>query len=63
MNIEDFKAKIEWEGGIFEALEYGLKYSDIDQSDWFTPTAVAWKKVEDWYDVMKWDLKTLEKLV
>lgn len=29
-NIHDFLSKIDWEGGVYEALQYGLKVSDYD---------------------------------
>ena len=33
MNIEEFIGKIEWEGGIAQAMEYGLGLDDLDSED------------------------------
>lgn len=33
MTPEEFIAKIEWEGGVLDALEYGLRAEDLDDSD------------------------------
>lgn len=30
MSAAEFAAKVEWEGGVLEALEYGLTVDDID---------------------------------
>ena len=38
MSLLDFCSKIEWEGGVVQALEYGLKADDLD-SDEFDPRA------------------------
>ncbi len=29
----DFASKVEWEGGIDDAFEYGLKHTDLDPND------------------------------
>lgn len=33
MSVADFAAKVEWEGGITAALEYGLKHTHLDPGD------------------------------
>ena len=33
MNRADFLAKIEWEGGVYDALVYGLKPDDLDEGE------------------------------
>lgn len=33
MTGEEFAAKVEWEGGVLDALEYGLKIDDIDKGE------------------------------
>lgn len=33
MTPEEFAAKVHWEGGVIDALEYGLKAEDMDGSD------------------------------
>lgn len=50
MNRADFAAKVEWEGGIFEALEYGLHSDDIDDTD--QELQDAWSALETAYGNM-----------
>jgi hypothetical protein len=38
---EAVAGKIEWEGGIFEALDYGIKTEDMPEGD--TELAEAWR--------------------
>lgn len=33
MTLGQFAAKVEWEGGVIEALRYGLKSSDLSVDD------------------------------
>ena len=33
MSKEDWIAKVEWEGGIIEAFQYGLSHKDLKKSD------------------------------
>ena len=48
MCAEDFAAKIEWEGGIYAALDYGLKSSDLDPDDESVKDLrEAWRALED----------------
>lgn len=46
MTIEELAAKIEWEGGIVDAVEYGIHADDLPAE---TPLAIreAWQRVED----------------
>lgn len=41
MNKQEIAAKIEWEGGIAGALEWGLKIDDISEDDPELRTAFA----------------------
>ncbi len=47
MSPRDFAEKVDWEGGVFAALEYGLHATDLDPSD---PASVklreAWAELE-----------------
>jgi hypothetical protein len=47
---EDFAAKVEWEGGVAGALDYGLKHTDLDPAD---PSTAAlrekWARIEQIY--------------
>lgn len=44
---EDFAAKVEWEGGVFEALDYGLTISDVPDDD--TELKEVWGQLETLY--------------
>lgn len=51
MNTTQFAGKVAWEGGIEEALQYGLRSTDIDGNDelrkaW-AEMEIAWKKFQD----------------
>ena len=48
MNREDFIAKIDWEGGILGALDYGLRSEDCDDPELKT----TWQQLETWYNNM-----------
>ncbi len=41
---EDLAAKIEWEGGLMEALDYGIKTEMMPEGD--AELAEAWAKLE-----------------
>lgn len=45
MNMQDFIAKIKWEGGVIDALDYGLSSEDLDVTD-----ETSRKLVVMWYD-------------
>ena len=46
---EAVAGKIEWEGGIFEALDYGIKTEDMPEGD--TELAEAWRELSAAYKV------------
>jgi hypothetical protein len=43
-NREELAAKIEWEGGFPDALDYGIKAADMPEGD--TELAEAWSALE-----------------
>jgi hypothetical protein len=47
-NKQDLAAKVDWEGGLTEAIEYGIRTGDLPAG---TPQAIidAWKRLEDSY--------------
>lgn len=45
MKAEDFLAKVDWEGGIDAALDYGLSASDIEDDD-DSELREAWETLE-----------------
>lgn len=48
MNERDFANKVEWEGGILGALDYGLRSNDLDVNG---PLKQAWERLEDAYRI------------
>lgn len=50
MTVGDFAAKVEWEGGVVDALDYGLKADDLDPDDEASkPLREAWAEMERIY--------------
>jgi hypothetical protein len=47
MNIHDFLGKIDWEGGVYEALQYGLKTNEYDLPQHLVD---AWNEIRDAFD-------------
>lgn len=59
MDREDLKAKIDWEGGVYEALKYGLTANDIDDEN----LRLIWADLEEhWADYEKTESKLLDEL-
>lgn len=48
MTVEDFYEKIEWEGGIADALAYGLHADDLPEDA--VEHRKLWRDLEDWYE-------------
>jgi hypothetical protein len=55
MSPADFNAKVDWEGGIYDSLEYGLKHTDLDPDDEGSrELREAWQALETvWRDQVK----------
>lgn len=50
MTAANFASKVEWEGGILESLDYGLKAADLDPNDpASTELRRAWEALEGVY--------------
>ncbi|GII63563.1 hypothetical protein Skr01_36480 [Sphaerisporangium krabiense] len=41
---QDVAFKVAWEGGLYEALEYGIKVNDLPEGD--TELAEAWRALD-----------------
>lgn len=64
MSAKDFAAKVEWEGGILEALDYGLKHTDLDpQDEEAAELRAAWKELEEKFEPVKPIVNRLERLL
>lgn len=61
MNEERFASKVEYEGGIFDALDYGLRSTDLDDQD--SDLAVAWEALEKAFDNMRPALAEVERIL
>jgi hypothetical protein len=57
----DVAAKIGWEGGILEALEYGIKAADMPEGD--EELAAAWQALEDAFNAVQPLAATVEELL
>jgi hypothetical protein len=47
MTPQEFAQKVEWEGGVLDALEYGLKADDLDDSPEATDLYAEWFELQD----------------
>lgn len=59
MSESDFVAKINWEGGIVGALEYGLKSSDLEPGE----LRDAWKELEKAWSKMQEPMDEVQSLI
>lgn len=59
MTEKDFAAKIEWEGGIPDALEYGLKSEDCEPGE----LRNAWKDLEDRWKTLQKPMSVVERIL
>jgi hypothetical protein len=53
--------KVQWEGGILEALEYGIRVDDLPEGD--AELAELWQRLEDAYDALEPIQKAIEALL
>ena len=53
-DLEDLLAKIDWEGGVDQAIAYGIKVSDIDPE--FQALRAAWDEATEKY----WEYESVE---
>ena len=59
LSDQEFALKVEWEGGVVDALDYGLRASDLDDSN---PTLKAlWLDIEQqWLESFEPAVRALE---
>ncbi len=55
------RGKVEWEGGIMEALDYGLNAADMPDGD--DELIAAWDKLADAYRVLQPLADAVERLL
>ena len=58
---DDLAAKIEWEGGILEALDYGIKIADMPEGD--TELIEAWTKLQRSFETTRALVDALNELL
>lgn len=58
MTKQEFVSKIEWEGGVLAALEYGLRSEDTDDIE----LSILWQKIVDLYSQVKSQLREIESI-
>lgn len=61
MSEEEFIAKISWEGGVMSALEYGLKWTDLE--DQSTELAQRWRRLQDAYSNFRPAIEQVEAVI
>lgn len=61
MSEEEFVAKIDWEGGVMSALEYGLRQDDLEEPN--TPLGHAWGELQMAYRALNPKIKVVEDLI
>lgn len=59
MTERDFAAKIDWEGGITAALDYGLRTEDCEPG----PLRDAWEKLELKWAAMQEEIGDVEAIL
>lgn len=66
MSAERFAAKVEWEGGITDALDYGLKADDLPEHSDDPLTAdlrAAWKALRSKWDALQDEIREVEEIL
>ena len=63
MTEEEFITKIMQEGGIIDALEYGLKDTDLLAAFRDTALAQAWRALQAKWDQLQRSLDAVQKLL
>ena len=58
MTEKEFANKIEWEGGIIGALEYGLKHTDLE--DQVSMLAARWRYLDEKWAELQPAIKQVE---
>jgi hypothetical protein len=64
MTPQEFAAKISWEGGVTEALEYGLKSTDLNPEDEASrDMRSAWIRAEDLWEEMRLAIERVDEVL
>jgi hypothetical protein len=60
-NRQELADKIEWEGGLEDALDYGIKSSDLPESE--TKLIAAWALMEEAFDELERAKRVVAELI
>jgi hypothetical protein len=60
-NRDQLAAKIEWEGGVLEAVDYGIRSTDMPEGD--VELEELWKELEDAYSKVVSPADKISKLL
>lgn len=61
LSEEAFAGKVEWEGGVLDALEYGLRAKDLENPD--SELGIAWRTLEEAWWAMEPLIRKAEELL
>jgi hypothetical protein len=61
--LEEFASKVDWEGGIFGALEYGLHESELEDTPENQKLIFAWRDLRERFDEMQEAITEVEDLL
>lgn len=59
MTEAEFAAKVEWEGGVMDALDYGLRAKDVELGGLHT----MWRDLETLWEPMRWLVGQIEDVL
>ncbi len=59
MTAQDLAHKVDWEGGVVSALEYGIRSDEIDDPE----LATLWRRMEDLYDQLRPSIDLTDRML
>lgn len=61
MTPAEFAGKVEWEGGVLDALDYGLRADDLDDSN--PELKAAWRDLARRWAEVEPDVRNVERML
>jgi hypothetical protein len=59
MNATELARKVDWEGGVLSALEYGIRSEEIDDPE----LATLWRRLECVYEQLRPSIRLANRLL
>ncbi len=59
MSTRELARKVQWEGGVISALEYGIRSDEIDDPE----LAALWRNMENLYDQLRPAVQIADKML